>query len=144
MTTNTMKALTLWQPWASLIALGLKQYETRSWSTSYRGLLAIHAARRPMRVLDLTDEIRGALESRGATWETIPVGAVLCVVRLVDVMPTEHVVALAEQDPRIRDQELAFGNYGPDRFAWQLELIRVAPEPIPARGAQGLWTWQYE
>lgn len=39
-----MKALTLWQPWASLIALGEKRYETRSWATSYRGLLAIHAS----------------------------------------------------------------------------------------------------
>lgn len=39
-----MKALTLWQPWASLIALGVKSIETRAWSTSYRGPLAIHAA----------------------------------------------------------------------------------------------------
>jgi hypothetical protein len=39
-----MKALTLWQPWASLLACGAKKYETRSWATSYRGLIAIHAA----------------------------------------------------------------------------------------------------
>lgn len=39
-----MKALTLWQPWASLVALGVKTIETRSWSTGYRGPLAIHAA----------------------------------------------------------------------------------------------------
>lgn len=39
-----MKALTLHQPWASLIAVGAKKIETRSWSTSYRGPLAIHAA----------------------------------------------------------------------------------------------------
>lgn len=42
-----MKIITLWQPWASLIALNLKQYETRSWSTKYRGKIAIHAAKRP-------------------------------------------------------------------------------------------------
>lgn len=41
-----MKALTLWQPWASLVALGAKRIETRSWSTTYRGPLAIHAAAR--------------------------------------------------------------------------------------------------
>ena len=41
-----MKALTLWQPWASLIAVGAKTIETRSWSTKYRGPLAIHAAKR--------------------------------------------------------------------------------------------------
>lgn len=41
-----MKTLSLWQPWASLVALGIKTIETRSWSTKYRGPLAIHAARR--------------------------------------------------------------------------------------------------
>lgn len=41
-----MKALTLWQPWATLVALGVKTIETRSWSTSYRGPLAIHAAKK--------------------------------------------------------------------------------------------------
>lgn len=39
-----MKAITIWQPWASLIACGVKQYETRSWPTKYRGPIAIHAA----------------------------------------------------------------------------------------------------
>ncbi len=41
-----MKAITLWQPWASLVAIGAKTIETRSWATSYRGPLAIHAAAR--------------------------------------------------------------------------------------------------
>ncbi len=39
-----MKAITLWQPWASLLACGAKIYETRSWATNYRGPIAIHAA----------------------------------------------------------------------------------------------------
>ena len=38
-----MKAITIWQPWASLLACGAKQYETRSWATKYRGPVAIHA-----------------------------------------------------------------------------------------------------
>lgn len=46
---NTMKAITLWQPWASFIAIGAKRIETRSWSTSYRGPLAIHASARSPR-----------------------------------------------------------------------------------------------
>lgn len=41
-----MKAITLWQPWASLIACGAKTIETRSWGTPYRGPLAIHASKR--------------------------------------------------------------------------------------------------
>ena len=39
-----MKAITIWQPWASMLACGAKQYETRSWATKYRGPIAIHAA----------------------------------------------------------------------------------------------------
>lgn len=39
-----MKALTIWQPWASLLVSGQKKYETRSWATAYRGPIAIHAA----------------------------------------------------------------------------------------------------
>lgn len=39
-----MKAITIWQPWATLLPLGIKLYETRSWATSYRGPIAIHAA----------------------------------------------------------------------------------------------------
>lgn len=41
---KTMKALTIWQPWASLLACGAKKYETRSWATKYKGQIAIHAA----------------------------------------------------------------------------------------------------
>lgn len=47
-----MKAVTLWQPWASLVAIGAKTIETRSWATSYRGPLAIHAAARKPAVPD--------------------------------------------------------------------------------------------
>ena len=41
-----MKAITIWQPWASLLACGGKRFETRSWATSYRGPIAIHAAKK--------------------------------------------------------------------------------------------------
>lgn len=41
-----MKALTIWQPWATAIAIGAKRIETRSWETHYRGPIAIHAAAR--------------------------------------------------------------------------------------------------
>lgn len=41
-----MKAISLWQPWATLISTGDKTWETRSWATTYRGPLAIHAAKK--------------------------------------------------------------------------------------------------
>jgi len=40
-----MKAITIHQPYASLIACGAKIYETRSWATKYRGKIAIHAGK---------------------------------------------------------------------------------------------------
>lgn len=40
-----MKAITIWQPWAMLIALLEKGNETRGWPTKHRGPLAIHAAK---------------------------------------------------------------------------------------------------
>ncbi len=44
-----MKAITIWQPWASLIACGAKKFETRSWATNYRGPIAIHVAKKDVR-----------------------------------------------------------------------------------------------
>ena len=40
-----MKAISICQPWATLIAIGAKRFATRSWKTDYRGLLAIHAGK---------------------------------------------------------------------------------------------------
>lgn len=47
-----MKTLSLWQPFAQAISLGIKKHETRGWKTDYRGPLAIHAAKKPFRYQD--------------------------------------------------------------------------------------------
>lgn len=52
-----MKGLSLWQPWATLVGVGLKRVETRSWATSYRGPLAIHAAKRRPEIGRIGDSI---------------------------------------------------------------------------------------
>ncbi len=49
-----MKAISLLQPWATLVAIGAKRIETRSWATNYRGPLAIHASKSPKMVNKLT------------------------------------------------------------------------------------------
>lgn len=41
-----MKAVTISQPFATLVALGAKTLETRSWATKHRGDLAIHAGQK--------------------------------------------------------------------------------------------------
>lgn len=132
---NTVKTLSLWQPWASLVAAGLKTYETRDWTTSYRGLLAIHAAMRESddRVLNyLTPEQRSQLPG------VMPRGAMLCIVRLVDIVPT----GILTVDETFEDSlEFSLGDYSPGRFAWKLELVQVFEQPIPAVGKQGLFNW---
>lgn len=40
-----MKALSIRQPWANLILTGEKRIENRTWSTSHRGRILVHAAK---------------------------------------------------------------------------------------------------
>lgn len=81
-----MKALTIRQPWASLIAAGVKTIETRSWSTKYRGPLAIHAGLS----FHPFDDAYARLVSAGVA----PMdGLVACSSRRTDIVPRGAVVA---------------------------------------------------
>lgn len=144
-----MKAITLHQPWASLVALGAKTIETRTWGTQFRGFLAIHSS---SKLPALADEFfwlprvrstfmeRGANSNRGhLTLEDLPLGRVLAVVRLVDVVRIEQGKALGEEVTR---EELLFGNFAPGRFMWKFEGAIALPEQVQARGAQSLWEWK--
>lgn len=127
-----MKALTLTQPWATLMALGAKRIETRSWSTRYRGPVAIHAAKwfpRYAREFAEVERTLGRLPGR------LPLGAVVATARLVDVRPTQEVA------PSTSALERLYGDYTPGRFGWILADVVPLPEPIPARGSLGLWEW---
>lgn len=130
-----VKCLSLWQPWATLVAIGAKQYETRSWSTSYRGPLVIHAAKTDKSLyMSSWPHFRLHLKDRNITrLEQFPLGAALCLVELVDVVRTETVV------DGLSAAERAFGDFSPGRFAWEIACVRRFPEPIPMRGAQGLF-----
>ena len=135
-----MRCLSLWQPWASLVATGAKRIETRSWSTAYRGLLAIHAAKNlepaASRPRLASEPLRSALLRGGlGPGSVLPRGAVLAVARLVDVVPTE----IARADA-VAWGELHFGDFTPGRYAWYLDQVRVLSTPIPCRGALGLWS----
>lgn len=128
-----MKAVSLWQPWASAMALGLKRIETRHWSTSYRGPMAIHAAKRwTAEERDfLEDQVRSGFYPAEA--EPMHFGAIVAVGRLVNITRTEQLAHA------ISSLELSWGNYGPRRYGWLFEDIRPLPEPVPFRGAQGLF-----
>jgi len=153
-----MKALTLWQPWASLVAMGEKCVETRCWSTNYRGELAIHsAAKLPPKWLGgssrtdpFRDELADVLNVRrdrddraGHHVETavraLPYGAILCVVRLVAVGEIDGVLRAA-----LSHREYMFGNYEDGRYAWFLEMVEKFEKPIPVKGNRMLWNWKRE
>lgn len=124
-----MKAITLHQPWATLIALGLKRYETRSWATTYRGKLAIHAGKTVIFDPRMMPIVAGALAQHGIQQANqLPVSGVLCVCEVKAVYHTEDV------SPYLKAEELAFGDFTPGRAAWELEVIEVFPQPIPAKG----------
>lgn len=130
-----MKALTITQPWATLIAIGAKKIETRSWLTRYRGPLAIHAAKTfPKWALEACYDPRFAAALSGQSIET---GRVLAVCRLADCFP---VCALGPSP--LAEDEGAFGDFSAGRFGWRLEDVRGLAQPVPAKGALGLWEWE--
>ena len=133
-----MRALTITQPWATLVAIGAKRFETRSWRTNYRGPLVIHAAIGfPKRAAELCsrEPFTTALARAGILSPTdLPRGAFLATCRLIDCIPTEQAVGNLPSE-----YELAFGDYSPGRWAWHLTDVTRLAVPIPARGALGLW-----
>lgn len=138
--------LSLWQPWASLVAIGAKRRETRSWKTPYRGFIAIHAAKKqdlPSLRLCQDRSFSTALSKAGYHKAVdLPFGCFVAIARLVEISPTDTVkpllIRLSELD------EIAFGDYSPGRYAWKFEDIQRLEMPIPARGYQGLWNLDQE
>lgn len=146
-----MRMLTLWQPWASLIALGLKQYETRDWKTFYRGKLVIHAAKRPIdqagRELIADLRFMQGQEMRISGDESAyPLGCVVAIADLTDCqrMFDTYFFGSTKLPPSqiaidsISDLEEAVGYWAHGRYALKLENVIALPEPIPAIGRQGL------
>ena len=127
-----MKALTLWQPWATLIAIGAKKIETRPWSTRYRGPLAIHAAKtQKMARYARLEPFCSALEAGGYNpFQPLPSGVVVATCQLVDCKQ----VTSTEDWPE--SPEVEFGDYGIGRWMWFLDEIEALPDPVPARGRQ--------
>lgn len=158
------KIITLWQPWASLIALNLKHYETRSWPTNYEGPILIHAAKRPFihptsgKVLCHASD-QAWLRALEIAYETglhndqtkmpfahqLPLGAVVAIANLDDCRemlshPASAPIVSRPTIPISQQSELerAVGDWHPGRYAWELSNVQRLVEPIPWRGGQGL------
>ena len=149
-----MKAISLWEPWASLIRTGAKTWETRSWPTSYRGELLICAAKGGLSKADLLYylclwEFQGGLaplvgkplDLSGHSWPGVQIdnlnfGKAVAIVNLTDCWRTDdlHLAEIGTDNP--------FGDFSLGRCAWKLELIEPI-EPFPVRGRQGFFCVPY-
>ncbi|MBD2019381.1 ASCH domain-containing protein [Leptolyngbya sp. FACHB-36] len=94
-TSQEIRILSLWQPWASFIAWRLKQYETRSWYTAYRGLIAIHAAKRQvdaegLHLIDQVFQLSGSHQRGICEVKSYPLGAIVAVCELTDCRVMRH------------------------------------------------------
>lgn len=160
-----MKALTLTQPWATLVAIGSKRIETRSWATTYRGRLLIHAGKGPgnlgwmqmqhlCRHVEPFKSVLTPILNDRHPGEVLPFGAIVATCELRNVARIEsyedeewsglvlNYGTHINYAPYEEDQERAFGDYTPGRYAWLLANVRALPTPIPAKGQLGLWEWE--
>lgn len=130
---TTIKCVSLWQPWASFIAEGLKHVETRGWPAPAAIIgtrIGIHAAKTRDGILAtscesiLSDSMRRIEEEHGP----LPFGAIVATAVVEACVPVE----------RLKADD--FGDYAPGRYGWILTDVRKLETPIPYKGAQGIFT----
>lgn len=149
-----MKAITLRQPWATLVAFGFKTIETRTWPAPLDLIgerIAIHAAG------------PGRIPRR---FHTLPLGCVVATAVLADVLPMvgqgegtpdgwpvqwpflevtpnalHHWPYDGADDAEDATAQRPFGDYQPGMYAWLLEGVEPFDRPIKATGRQGFWEW---
>ena len=147
-----MKIITLHQPYASLVAYGLKSYETRSWATKYRGPLAIHAAKRPFVSADGStiknhdyykawqQALKVAEVMDLPLAHNLPLGAVVAIANLKSCLVMKpHLschpgIAISSQTKL----ERSLGNWEAGNYAWQLSQVQRLATPVSHTGAQGM------
>ena len=154
--TEPVYAITLHQPWASLIALRLKTVETRSWPAPARLVghrIAVHAGKRLVRRPG--EAIERELRAQwGDDWRVItPTGAVVATAVLAGMARVAHIDPLtghAVHDPATeigcavgtgRTPIDPWGDFSAGRWLWSLDGVEELSEPIPAVGRQSFWCW---
>ena len=140
-----MKCISLWNPWAFLMAIGAKKNETRSWATSYRGPLLIHAAEKWNK--DLANTCRQKpFCSVLATEKTNQPGRFYFSDSLTDILSFGSIIAVVDlcncikinSSNRPTGNELLFGDYICGRYMWQTQNLRRI-KPVRYRGEQRLF-----
>ena len=153
-----MHAITLHQPWATLIALGFKDKETRTWAPPKRLIghrIAIHAAQRsPFKLVPADDNGTYSFINVKA----MPRGVVVATARLAwagivksHYNKDEQAMVSCMTIPVVRRQKVfehipidPYGDYSVGRWVWFLDDVQPLKEPIPAKGKQKFWLWDGE
>ncbi len=120
-----LKALSFRQPWAALILEGRKTLDLRTWSTHYRGRLAIYAS------LEVEKE---ACQVHGVDISQLTIGALIGIVDLVDVIPLDEAAYNARQAEHLGGRSFRPGLYG-----WELTNPRPLDPPQVAKGRLNLF-----
>ena len=141
------KVLSVINPWAGLLCLGQKHFETRSFNTSHRGTLLIHSSGRLKKPeskelliwlyanMDKFPEFKGKDHLQDICSQT---GVIIGSVDIVDTFSTNDAEALKQID----EIELRFGNYERDRWFWKCENPVLFDKPIIAKGNLGFWKFE--
>ena len=127
-----MKALSIREPYATIIKLGLKQYETRSWKTKYRGPIYIHASSgRIPKTWKQNKRLMSLVENASLNFGKLVVKANLtdCV-----YMDEEFIKSV-----KANETEYLSGFYEVGRYAWKLENIEVVNSSEIVKGHLGIW-----
>ncbi len=135
-----MRGLSITQPWATLIAIGAKKIETRSWKTDYHGAIAIHASKKFPGICGslcfdepFKSTLAGCFCETGAI--SLPTGAIVATATIAGCVPVEQI-----PPELLTEQERAFGGYGPGRYGWIMSNVKRLQQPIQCNGTLGLWT----
>lgn len=149
-----MKVITVMQPFATLIAINEKLHETRCWATKYRGNLLIHAGK-GKDYMYLCDEepFKSVLAKRGYNKNNLPMGAIIAKTNLSNCLKIKQetvdtsltvIKAELEDKTKITGNELKFGDFARGRYAWRLDDTGMLKEPIPVKGQQRLWSFDFK
>jgi len=126
-----MKVITLKQPWASLVAYGIKKYEFRSWKTKYRGKLLIHAG---------SGVDKDYLEKYIDLGIDFPKSKIIAIVDLVDCCLLDDEL----NEKIISENNIAYGNKARTGYAWKLDNIKMIDIDEKINGQLGLWNYDYD
>ena len=134
-----MKALTVLEPWATLIVEGKKIIETRNWDTDYRGKILIHSSKTIMRNEDYVQHLLQFVDKNHLNFNR---GCIIGEVDLVDIKPVSlEFLNLVKNTNYI---DYITSEWTTCKYVWILDNPKFYDKPIPAKGSLGLWEYKKE